>query len=102
MLSLVEGNSTPLRVSLNRIPEGSDSVTVTINLQDGSELTVSSPLLTFTDTKTQTVMVRAENNDEEYMANRSEILTLASTNYMTAMVTVDITDDYLATDRIRW
>ena len=92
-LSLVEGASTEISVSLSRIPEGSASVTVTINLQDGSELTVSSPLLTFTDTKTQTVMVRAADDDDKYMVPRSEMLTLTADDYTTAMVTVNITDN---------
>ena len=40
VLSLVEGNSTEISVSLSRIPAGSDSdsVTVMINLQEGSGL----------------------------------------------------------------
>ena len=95
VLSLVEGASTEISVSLNRIPEGSDSVTVTINLQDGSELTVSSPLLTFTDTRTQTVMVEVTVDDNNYVVPRSEMLTLTADDYTTAMVTVEITDDDL-------
>ena len=90
-------SSTELSVSLNRIDAGRGSVTVTINLQDDSELTVSSPLLTvltFTDTKTQTVIVKAKDDDEdEYMANRSEMLRFTADNYATARVTVEITDD---------
>ena len=56
MLSLVEGGaSKEINVSLNRIPEGSGSVTVMINLQEGSELTVSESSLEFTGTETRTV-----------------------------------------------
>ena len=97
VLSLVEGGaSTEINVRLSRIPEGSDSVTVMINLQEGSELTVmpSSLELEFTDTQTRTVMVRAEDGIvDEYMANRSETLRFTADNYATAMVTVEITDD---------
>ena len=97
VLSLVEGNSTEISVSLSRIPAGSANVTVMINLQDDSELTVSSPLmtvLTFTDTRTQTVIVTAENDvNDEYMVPRSEMLRFTADDYSTATVTVNITDD---------
>ena len=97
VLSLVEGASTEIRVRVNRIPEGSSSVTVTINLQEGSELTVSSPLLTFltfTDTKTQTVIIKARNDvNDAYMVPRSEMLRLTADDYTTATVTVNITDN---------
>ena len=93
VLSLVEGASPEISVRVNRIPEGSSSVTVTINLQEGSELTVSSPLLTFTDTKTQTVMVKVTVDDNNYVVPRSEMLTLTADDYTTATVTVEITDD---------
>ena len=93
-LSLVEGGaSTEINVSLNRIPADSDSVTVMINLPEGSGLRVSSPLLMFRTTVAQIVTVRATNIDGNYMAPRSEMLPLIATNYTTAMVTVEITDN---------
>ena len=95
-LSLVEGDSTgkEISVSLNRIPEGSDTVTVTINLQEGSELTVSASSLRFTATELQTtVRVTAIDDNDMYMENRSEMLTLTADDYTTATVTVNITDD---------
>ena len=54
---------------------------------------VSSPLLTFRTTVAQTVTVTATNIDGNYMAPRSEMLPLIATNYTTAMVTVEITDN---------
>ena len=95
VLSLVEGASTEISVSLNRIPEGSDSVTVTINLQDGSELTVMPSSLEFTDTEPQNVTVRVTNFGGDYTDIRNETLTLTADDYTTAMVTVEITDDDL-------
>ena len=98
MLSLVEdGASTEISVSLNRIDTDSGTVTVTINLQEGSELTVMPSSLEFTGTETQTVTVTATNVGGDYTDIRIEILTLASTNYTTATVTVEITDDDLQT-----
>ena len=94
-LSLVEGgDSTELRVSLNRIDADSGTVTVTINLQLGSELTVVPSSLEFTDTETRTVMVRAKNDiDDEYIGIRDETLTLTADDYAMATVTVEITDN---------
>ena len=94
-LSLVEGgDSTELRVSLNRIDADSGTVTVTINLQLGSELTVVPSSLEFTDTETRTVMVRAKNDiDDEYIGIRDETLTLTADDYAMATVTVNITDN---------
>ena len=102
-LSLVEGgDSTELRVSLNRIDADSGTVTVTINLQLGSELTVVPSSLEFTGTETRTVMVRAKNDiDDEYIGIRDETLTLTADDYAMATVTVEITDNDPQTDRIK-
>ena len=94
-VSLVEGASTPLRVSLSRIDTDSGTVTVTINLQEGSELTVIPSSLEFTGTETQTVTVTATNVGGDYTDIRNETLTLTADDYTTAMVTVEITDDDL-------
>ena len=97
MLSLVEGNSTPLSVSLSRIDTNNGTVTVTINLQEGSELTVMPSSLEFTGTETQTVTVTATNVGGDYTDIRNETLTLTADDYTTATVTVEITDDDLQT-----
>ena len=91
-LDLTEGSSRTINVSLSRIPEGSGSVTVTINLQEGSELTVSPPSFTLNSTKPETVTVEVK-DDMEYNGIRDETLTLTADDYATATVTVNITDD---------
>ena len=97
-LSLVEGDSTgkEISVSLSRIPEGSGSVTVTINLQDGSGLTVMPSSLEFTGTETRTVTVEVL-SDNLYIGDRNVMLTFTADDYTTATVTVEITDDDLQT-----
>ena len=97
-LSLVEGDGIEkeISVSLNQIPEGSGSVTVMINLQEGSELTVIPSSLEFTTTTTQAVRVTAT-EDDDYTGDSTATVTLTATDYATATVTVEITDDDLQT-----
>ena len=90
--NLAEGSSRTISVSLNRIPEGSSSVTVTINLPEGSGLTVSTSLLTFRTTVARTITVTATNNND-YTGNRDVTLTFTATGYTTATVTIRIIDN---------
>ena len=96
MLSLVEGGaSKEISVSLNRIEAGREvTVTVTIDPQTGSGLRVSTTLLTFDSTESQTVTVEVE-NDTEYDDVRNRTLRFTANDYVTAMVMVEITDDEL-------
>ena len=96
-LSLMEmegGASTRINVSLNRIDADRGEVEVSINLE-GSGLAVSTTLLTFRTTEIKTIVVTATNNDDKYMDNRSGTVTLTAMGYVTATVTVEITDDEL-------
>ena len=96
-LSLMEmegGASTQISVSLNRIDADRGEVEVSIDLE-GSGLAVSTTLLTFRTTEIKTIVVTATNNDDKYMDNRSGTVTLTAMGYVTAMVTVEITDDEL-------
>ena len=94
-LSLVEGDGIEreISVSLSRIEAGRVTVGVTIDPTDPTALALSTTLLTFTDTGTQTVTVRAKNVDGFYMPNRDRTLTFTADDYTTATVTVEITDD---------
>ena len=97
VLSLEEGGaSTEINVSLNRIPAGSDSVTVTVTIDPtaGSGLTVSDLPLVFTGTETRTVTVEVP-SDGSYTGDRNATLTLTATGYTMETVTIRILDNGL-------
>ena len=90
MLSLEEGDSAQISVSVSRI-EGSE---VTINLEAPPGLSVSASELTFSrsspDPKVITVTAV---EDDRYTGDRSSTLTLTADGYTMATVTVDITEE---------
>ena len=95
-VSLVEmgdGNSTEISVNLNRIEAGRDTVTVAINLQEGSELTVSPSSLTFSATKLQTTVTITAIDDRIYRGDREVTVTFEADDYASATVTVTIEED---------
>ena len=92
-VDLEEGSTQAISVSLSRIAEDSGSVTVTIEPEERSELSVSRSSLMFVTTESQTVIVTAINDDDEYTGDRNATLTLTANGYTTTTVTVNITDD---------
>ena len=89
-LSLVEGDSTQISVSVNRIAASE----VTINVEAPEGLSVSPSELTFSrsspDPKVITVTAV---EDVRYAGGSSATLTLTADGYTTATVTVDIAED---------
>ena len=93
-LDLAEGSTYAISVNLSRIEADRDvTVTVTImNPLEGSGLTLSTSLLTFTEMGLQTVTVISE-SDDKYTGDRSATLTLTARGYAMAMVMIDIIEN---------
>ena len=95
-LDLAEGSTYAISVNLSRIEAARDvTVTVTImNPLEGSGLTLSTSLLTFSNMEQQPVTVEVP-SDDRYTGDRSATLTLTARGYVTTMVTVDIIENTL-------
>ena len=94
VLTVTEGGgSTKISVSLSRIRADRGTVTVTImNPLEGSGLTVSSPVLTFSSSLVGTLTVDTT-TDNTYKPDRSATLTLTADNYATETVTITILEN---------
>ena len=93
-LDLAEGSTYAISVNLSRIEAARDvTVTVTImNPLEGSGLTLSTSLLTFSNMEQQPVTVEVP-SDDRYTGDRSATLTLTAKGYAMATVMIDIIED---------
>ena len=93
-LDLAEGSTYAISVNLSRIEAVRDvTVTVTImNPLEGSGLTLSTSLLTFSNMEQQPVTVEVP-SDDRYTGDRSATLTLTADGYAMATVMIDIIED---------
>ena len=92
MLTVTEGSTQAISVSLNRIE--ADNVTVRVTIQsEGSGLTVNRSLLTFSSSSLEQSITVETTTDNTYTGDRSATLTLTATDYATTMVMVTILEN---------